>query len=364
MPNPKSLDEKLVCEKFTELKSIINTAKFFHVNPKRIKPIIISNNLPFKEINDREYIKNLDLSIVKEKYDEFEDLRETAKFFDVSIETIRQLFIRNNIDYKKQIIYDLDHDFFSRDTKEAFYWAGFIAADGNVSKTKHRIKLALGSKDRYHLEKFKNSLKSNAPIFDTKRTRDHINFKKEFYYGSHVSLTSKKIEEDLLQKFNIGPQKSLTYKIPEQIINHTLANHFIRGIIDGDGWIYHQPPNHGKIGLCGTEYNTFYVFNFLKEKLSLESGFHKQQSKNVWAFNYITINDTQKIIHYLYDNATIWLDRKKEKADLILKNIPIKIDIDKEILKNMLLENKSREEMAEYFDCSEPVINRRFITKI
>ena len=28
--------------------------------------------------------------------------------------------------------YDVDHNFFSRDTEESFYWAGFIAADGWV----------------------------------------------------------------------------------------------------------------------------------------------------------------------------------------------------------------------------------------
>jgi hypothetical protein len=71
---------------------------------------------------------------------------------------IRTQMIKHNIPYKKKVKYTCDESFFERDTEEAFYWAGFLAAGGNVSK-RGDITLSVGEKDTKHLYKFKKILK-------------------------------------------------------------------------------------------------------------------------------------------------------------------------------------------------------------
>ena len=78
----------------------------------------------------------LQIEQVIEKYQELKTLKEVAKFFNVSNEGIRKFFVKNNIPYTKAISYNHDKNFFATDTEDSFYWAGFIAADGNITDKK------------------------------------------------------------------------------------------------------------------------------------------------------------------------------------------------------------------------------------
>lgn len=51
------------------------------------------------------------------------------------------------------------HYFKNIDTEDKAYWAGFIAADGNVRKDYLKMRLELNIKDLGHLEKFKKAFK-------------------------------------------------------------------------------------------------------------------------------------------------------------------------------------------------------------
>ncbi len=66
-----------------------------------------------------------------------------------------------------------------RKTNEAYYWMGFLLADGSFKNNKTRIVLNLGSKDKDHLKKFAEfisytgSLKCGVAAMDTENVR-HI----------------------------------------------------------------------------------------------------------------------------------------------------------------------------------------------
>ena len=53
--------------------------------------------------------------------------------------------------------YNLNDSFFSHEnlTIDSCYWAGFIAADGNIAKNKKQITISLQHDDKTHLIKFK-----------------------------------------------------------------------------------------------------------------------------------------------------------------------------------------------------------------
>lgn len=63
--------------------------------------------------------------------------------------------------YKK---YNVNENFFSLDTPESFYWAGFIAADGCILKNLKVLEIGLGIKDKKHLKKFKSAIKYTGNI--------------------------------------------------------------------------------------------------------------------------------------------------------------------------------------------------------
>jgi hypothetical protein len=61
--------------------------------------------------------------------------------------------------------YNLNTAYFSEPTIRNSYWAGFIAADGCLTR-KGALRIALSIKDREHLEKLKSELNFSGPIRD------------------------------------------------------------------------------------------------------------------------------------------------------------------------------------------------------
>ena len=146
----------------------------------------------------------------------------------------------------KQVRHSVNHKFFSEDNENSFYWAGFLAADGNVRKRRgscREISLALSIKDKNHIEKFINAIESTAHmgiylVKNSKRNSKWNDTKK-----AEVKITSEQMFNDLA-RFNVVLRKSLIYTFPEWLIEHKLVNHYMRGYFDGDGSFYFsQSPN-------------------------------------------------------------------------------------------------------------------------
>ena len=118
--------------------------------------------------------------------------------------------------------YKINQDYFSVPNLENSYVAGFIAADGNIHKSKNKLRIDLQIRDAEYLQNIV-LLFSDKKITTTKRN-----------YRS-ISLWSWKIISDLQKNFNITPNKSLTLKPPKLEGQNALA--FIIGNLDGDGSI-------------------------------------------------------------------------------------------------------------------------------
>lgn len=124
--------------------------------------------------------------------------------------------------------YTLNENYFDILTTENCYYAGFIAADGCVSKSGKVLGIGLSSKDKQQLVNFLDSISCDAKIY---------HYVKNNKYGcDSISITSKKLCDDLCKNFNILPKKSLTY-IPPLFYDDSYKDAFIVGIIDGDGTI-------------------------------------------------------------------------------------------------------------------------------
>ena len=307
---------------------------------------------------------NYDLPKFIEIYNKYQSLTLASAELGMSLESLRQFFINNNFEYKKQVVYKCNHNYFSNLTPGAMYWAGFLAADGNVDKKKNRICLALATKDKNHIEKFKKDLGLENPIIDSIRTDNRESFKQAEYYNSKIRFTSKQIAQDLKNNFNITPAKSKTYQFPEHLKDHPNLHHFIRGLIDGDGWIYNS--NSTTIGFCGHAPVVEFVYKFLQEKFDLHDQgafLIKKDSAGIFnfaTFNFCKLSDLKKIINYLYqDCQDLYLERKYQVAQSILLLEEVKISFDPEYMKLRYNELKDIELLAKEFDCSYGTIRRR-----
>lgn len=199
------------------------------------------------------------------------------------------------------------NNFFEKiDTEEKAYWLGFIAADGNIRKDMLVCSISLQRRDRQHLEKLSSIFENYYKIKDNDRE----------YPCSTIRVYSKKCCEDLFQ-YGVTPNKSLTLNVKTDLIPQELVPHYIRGYFDGDGSIYCSHPNR----TSGYNYDewgcnfvgTYQDLFFFKEYLSLSNKIVKKGK-----IYELDINGTKKAydaLKKIYENATIYLDRKKEKFD-------------------------------------------------
>lgn len=207
--------------------------------------------------------------------------------------------------------YPLDASYFNWiRTAEKAYWLGFLYADGNLrqdGKWGFKVELDLGIEDLNHLEKFRESLKTTLPIrYKPKGT-------------CVLEIRSKEMYTSLV-KHGLTPRKSLTLKPPLNLPSH-LISHFIRGYLDGDGSIsFDSTCMQWYIRFNGT-YEVFYwIRKQLTEAVRLRSN-KLMPSKSIFQLTYKGNLQIQRLLQWLYKDATIYLHRKNERAMKALNHV-------------------------------------------
>ena len=196
---------------------------------------------------------------------------------------------------------EIDENIFEKiDTEEKAYWLGFLYADGCVSEIRNSVELSLQEQDYEHLIKYKNFLKSKHEI--KKRIKDNK------YVSYRLSFNSKKIKEDLI-KVGCIPRKSLILTFPtEEQVSKELIPHFIRGYLDGDGCITHNSKGNVSVEILGTNNILKGITNYF----NIENHIYTFNHSSVKRF-IIAGDKAKSILNCLYENATIYLDRKYNK---------------------------------------------------
>jgi len=240
-------------------------------------------------------MKQIDLDELKTKYFKIGSYYKVGKIFGISSTTVMRKLRSLGINKKNRHQHVCNHNFFSQNTIQSFYWAGFIAADGNIYE-KHTdyflLQLALGKIDDDHIKKFISALDCNNTIYADRML-------------SRVQIYSNQICNDL-KLFNIVPRKTHIYEMPEWLLRHELLNHFIRGYVDGDGSFFEH--NNKTIGQL-----VFSVRGTKKLLEQFEIIFRKQlclkpkqvEISNNWPLlRYEGNRAATKIRDYLYTDST------------------------------------------------------------
>ena len=208
----------------------------------------------------------------------------------------------NNIFQKEINKYEFISNFFNKiDTEEKAYWFGFLYADGNITFP-NRVELGLSPKDKNHFEKFTN-------LFELKTYNGTRSIK--------CIITNKKMYDSLKIK---GFSTNKTYESDLGIFDHVpnnLLHHFIRGLFDGDGCIceyINKDYKNWSFDICGEP-----IFIEEIQKLIISNaGVNKRKllSSSISFIKYTrwgARRDIVKIRDFLYKDATIFMERKRDK---------------------------------------------------
>ena len=244
-------------------------------------------------------------------------LRQIEKDFDVSRKTISKFLEEKGIKtvkgnhYRK---YFHNFDFFEKiDSEEKAYWLGFMFADGYIVNYDNYygedvLGLSVSLKDQEVLEKFKKSIQATNPIkcYQRKRSGEPM---------VRLQMSSQKTVNDLISHGCVK-QKSLILQPPKEIPEELLP-HFIRGLFDGDGCITSSLKGSYESYQVDIT-STFLMVNWIKEKVGMGSIVKDSRREKTY---YYTLGGNQQVIkfyHYLYNNATIYLNRKYNKFQQLL----------------------------------------------
>jgi hypothetical protein len=273
--------------------------------------------------------------------------------------------------------YTVDDDFFSRDNELSFYIAGFWLSDGWITKKDecYGVGISLANKDIDHLEKIKKTLKCTSPIKIRKRFRDYIfdvKVGKELT-NCNLRFFSEKCFKDL-ERFGVIQNKTYYTKIPDEIVKSKYINHFLRGVIDGDGSFCEDRDHLIHFEIKGTKelletINQIFLDNNICNPKIKKRPMEARKGTKFAAFDslqYAGNGIVSRMYDFLYKDATIFLERKEEIAKRsklkIVKGPFVPRIINCSIAKDDILlkakELKSGNKIAEFFKCSPAYISK------
>ena len=250
------------------------------------------------------YKNNMSLSEIEK---EFKVLRATVSKF-LEEQNIKK--IKGN-HYRK---YFHDFDFFENiDTEEKAYWLGFMFADGYIVNHENRygedsFGLTLAEDSLDSIEKFKKSLNATNPIrYDNSKSIGQPQAK--------IVLTSQKTVNDLIDKGCVK-QKSLILQPPKKV-PEKLLSHFIRGFFDGDGSLMKY--NYNNYPSYNINFTTTYEMAIWLRDIFGKGDVHKEKRRDfTWYYSIGGNRQVLDICHYMYDEATIWMNRKYARYQELL----------------------------------------------
>ncbi|MGM1722064.1 LAGLIDADG family homing endonuclease [Bacillus cereus group sp. BceL174] len=265
-------------------------------------------------------LKKEDHMKILEGYKKGEKVKKMAEKYSVSETYIYHLLKKYGVETVSQEIsqrkYSLDIKKFKKiETEETAYTLGFLGADGYNNEERGLISIHLKREDEPHLAKLNEVFGSNNPI---KRTTSGNSFNQKKSEVSYIRMYSKTLSKQLA-KWGIVQAKTHKYEFP-YFLDEKLLRHYLRGYIDGDGCFSSKKRN--RFSFIGPRTFCEEVINFLKKENVIETYKEKKyKEKGYVSINVYGIYQIKRLIHFLYDDSTIYLERKKQIVDEIIESI-------------------------------------------
>lgn len=242
-----------------------------------------------------------------------------AEDLDVSNRAFRRVLKEAEVNTRIKGRYEvLNENYFEKiDTERKAYFLGLIYADGYVGV---HDELVISFKDNEDGLRILNILKDELGFTGDLKTQIQNGGYKPEATCAKLNFSNAKVNSDL-RKLGLSEYKLESRKcIPD--IPKELVPHFVRGLFDGDGSItVYMDSSSGK----PCEKATFAVYGNQGLLEELRDIFVNELGCNFTSIRTTVNSDKipeyrvggkkqlQKVKHYLYDNATIYFNYKKEK---------------------------------------------------
>lgn len=200
-------------------------------------------------------------------------------------------------------LYERDSEFFREQTEASCYWSGFLWGDAAIIPSRHRFRLELATIDYGHLLKLKNVLQYGGPI-------------KLGHNGQSARLEVS--DKELL--------RGLTALGAIEAVKPEYLRHYIRGLVDANGSIYQA---HGKnhvwwnVSFVGTHALMAKIQAHLVTIVGLAGSaiYAVGPNRLVSTFYYGGNRQVPRILAYLYQGASVALDRKRITVQRCLNGV-------------------------------------------
>lgn len=257
--------------------------------------------------------------ISKNEYEKIIDLYKSgitegkiAEQYSVHINTISNIVRKFNIarpDDKRPHSrkYSLNEHYFDDiDTPNKAYIIGFLWADGSNNLKNHVIELSLQERDKDILIDISNELGSNRPLRFYNLKSKNPNYSNQY----RLSLSSKYMS-DLLNSLGMVQNKSLYLKFPTWL-REDLYPHFIRGYLDGDGWIS-KNLKAPRVEIVGTNSFCEGLSEYIYQRLEIQCAIRKRYKNSKSPVRQLDFGGRRQVkcfLDFIYKDADLYLDRK------------------------------------------------------
>lgn len=257
-------------------------------------------------------VHKLDDNLIIEKYKELSSMQKVGNLLGISADCVLTVLKRNKVPRKK---YFVNESYFDKiESEEQAYWYGFMCADGYIRERKKSVEvgLKLSLKDLQHLELFKKHLNSNSKIYKKNDNLKNKNGVLQTYPQVHLAIYSRKLVESIKKQ---GFHSKKTFSISEPKFDKKYFKDFIRGYFDGDGCCYIRKGKSPSV-----TYSIICASNELREFIinELERNSIHTIMEDKYRFYLPTVSDSCKFFNYIYDDAKVYLKRKKNKGEIFM----------------------------------------------
>ncbi len=244
---------------------------------------------------------------------------QLTNYFPISQVAINGLLRRNGYDAKSaselKRKYPIVEDFFDDiNTEEKAYILGLLYADGYNDTNRNSVSLGLKETDREILDKITVLIQPTKPL-------QYINTQNNGFKNSQnqyrLVMESRKISQRLIE-LGCGKAKThnLVFPTGTQVPKY-LQRHFIRGYFDGDGSV--SGDKQKQLSFVGTIDFLLHLQQILIEELGFSKTKldqrHKEREDEIRSLRYCGINQCITFRDWLYKDATICMERKKNIFD-------------------------------------------------
>ena len=316
--------EKFIC--YTYLNRLYTTTqlqKKFKIYPKEIYKVLKKNNIELRGAN---LPTETALKICEEYEKNKKTIKQISKELQVAESTVGKILKKHGVktrnkmgEFKRK--YELNESVLKDiNTFNKAQFLGLIYSDGSLSKYNKSISIRLREDDKDYLDKWRvNFLQTTKPLSYT-YTKKMVSptsgkiYEKKF--GSYIlDITSTKVYKDAL---NIGlcPNKTKANLQMPDIPQH-LKFAFVLGLFEGDGTVSFSLSNKSRyFSIACQEAMGLDVKDYF-DSIGIFSFFSKR--KFICTVTVSRKEDLKRLYTLLYENATLFMKRKKEKFKQILE---------------------------------------------